>query len=79
MVSLLLVAPVTYAEEALPAGFLEFLGTMVESEGELLDPLSMVTATEQVLIDEAGNADETPEDEDNPSAREQAREEPDHD
>ena len=52
MVGLLLMAPAGLAEEALPPpGFLEFLGSMVESEGEFIDPLSMATPAEEVLID----------------------------
>lgn len=52
MAALLLIAPAwVVAEDALPPGFLEFLGTMVESEGELIDPLSMITPAEQVILD----------------------------
>jgi hypothetical protein len=53
MAGLLLIAPSVFAEEALPAGMLEFLGTMVESEGELIDPLSMITPAEQAVMEEA--------------------------
>ena len=37
----------TLAEDAdLPAGFLEFLGNMVEQDGELVDPLTFVVEAE---------------------------------
>ena len=52
MLSLLLMSPHGVAEEALPAGLLEFLGTMVESNGEWVDPLNLATPVESILLDE---------------------------
>ena len=40
------------AEESyLPAGFLEFLGTMVEADGEWVDPLTLQTSADETLAD----------------------------
>jgi hypothetical protein len=40
----------TLAEDAdLPAGFLEFLGYMVEQDGELVDPLTFVVEAEMAV------------------------------
>ena len=33
-----------------PSGFLEFLGSMVEQDGELVDPLTLETAADETLI-----------------------------
>lgn len=40
----------TLAEDAdLPPGFLEFLGNMVEQDGELVDPLTFVVEAEMAV------------------------------
>ena len=49
-----------HAEEALPAGLLDFLGSMVESDGELVDPLSLESPVDGILAGsdaEAGGDD----------------------
>ena len=53
MLMSLMLAHAAMAEEAPPDGFLEYLGTMVESEGELLDPLAMASVLETVLAEPA--------------------------
>ena len=57
MLMSLMLAHAAMAEEAPPDGFLEYLGTMVESEGELLDPLAMASVLEAVLAEPEGTAD----------------------
>jgi hypothetical protein len=45
------------AAEALPAGFLEFLGMMIERDGEWIDPLHLKTDEmdgDKVGVDEVG-------------------------
>ena len=49
---LLALAPDGFAAESAmvpPPGFLEFLGAMVEADGELIDPLSLESDLERVL------------------------------
>ena len=52
MISLLLAGSPCAAEEAVPDGLLEFLGTMVESNGEWVDPLNLATPVERILLEE---------------------------
>lgn len=40
------------AEEALPVGFLEYLGSMVETDGELIDGMKLGTPVENILLQE---------------------------
>jgi hypothetical protein len=40
------------AEEALPVGFLEYLGSMVEADGELIDGMNLRTPVENILLQE---------------------------
>ena len=46
MVVLTAIPTVCAEEEPLPAGLLDFLGMMVEADGELIDPLSLKTAAD---------------------------------
>ncbi len=39
-----------------PPGFLEFLGAMVEADGELIDPLTLESDLERVLAEEVRTA-----------------------
>lgn len=52
MTTLLLIGSGAAAEEALPVGFLEYLGSMVETDGELIDPLKLGTPVENILLQE---------------------------
>ncbi len=38
------------SEATPPSGFLEFLGSMVEQDGELVDPLTLETGADETLI-----------------------------
>ena len=56
---LLAVAAAATAEEAPPLpppGFLEFLGAMVEADGELIDPMALESDLERVLAEEVRTA-----------------------
>lgn len=57
-----LIAAESHAEEALPGGFLEFLGGMIEVEGDagktLLDPLDFEDPLDQEETTEAAGAQE---------------------
>jgi len=63
----LLSPPALAAEEPIPAGFLEYLGEMVQQDGEWVDPLTLIpgdgpdtenpagsTAADSTVVDEAG-------------------------
>ncbi|MEM8766864.1 MAG: hypothetical protein AAGE43_05440 [Pseudomonadota bacterium] len=56
---LLAAAAAGAAEEAPPMpppGFLEFLGAMVEADGELIDPMALESDLERVLAEEVRTA-----------------------
>ncbi len=58
LLALVLLSGSPRAEEALPTGLLEFLGAMVESNGELVDPLNLTIDAIDGGSDEALEADE---------------------
>ena len=51
VMGLLIVASSVCAEEHIPAGFLEFLGGMVETDGELVDPLILELPMDSVVAE----------------------------
>ena len=61
----LLVTGALRAQEQLPIGFLDYLGGMVEQDGELLDPMMLddaraVAAAQPVAVDAVVDAEKAP-------------------
>lgn len=51
MMGLVMAASQVHAQEPLPDGFLEFLGEMVEAEGELVGPLTLETPIDAAIAE----------------------------
>ena len=49
----LLLAPCAFAASAPPPGLLEYLGAMVESDGQLIDPLALEAVAEEITVESA--------------------------
>ncbi|MGE0623793.1 MAG: hypothetical protein AB7I04_08755 [Pseudomonadales bacterium] len=53
----LILSPCAHAASAPPPGLLEYLGTMVESDGELIDPLALEAIVEELTVESAETPD----------------------
>ena len=56
MMGLVIAASSVYAREPLPDGFLEFLGEMVEADGELVGPLTLETPMDAAIAESTDGA-----------------------